>query len=246
MNTNPLITVRRSAERGRADHGWLVARHSFSFAGYRDPDHMGFRALRVMNEDRIAGGGGFGEHPHNDMEIITVVIEGALEHRDSLGSGSVIRPGDVQVMTAGTGILHSEFNGSETETCHLLQIWILPERTGSEPRYDEKHFAPEDSQGDSQDGPEGRLSVVVSGDGRDGSLRIGRDVRLLRGTLREGESASHALAEGRHGWVQVVSGSVSVLGTTLEAGDGAALSQVESIALQGVAEASDVLVFDLD
>ncbi len=242
MSTNTQITVRRSAERGRADHGWLVARHSFSFAGYRDPAHMGFRALRVMNEDRIAGGGGFGEHPHNDLEIITVVIEGALEHRDRLGSGSVIRPGDIQVMTAGTGILHSEFNGSKTETCHLLQIWVLPERTGSEPRYDEKHFEPEDLQG----GPEGALRVVVSGDGRDESLQIGRDVLLLRGTLRAGESASHALAGGRHGWVQVVSGSVSVLGTTLEAGDGVALSQVDSIALQGVAEASDVLLFDLD
>jgi hypothetical protein len=246
MNTNSQITVRRSAERGRADHGWLDARHTFSFAGYRDPDHMGFRALRVMNEDRIAGGGGFGEHPHNDMEIITVVIEGALEHRDSLGSGSVIRPGDIQVMTAGTGILHSEFNGSETETCHLLQIWILPERAGSEPRYDEKHFVAESAQGDLQGGPEERLRTMVSGDGRDGSLRIGRDVLLLRGTLRAGESASHALTEGRHGWVQVVSGSVSVLGTTLEAGDGAALSQADSIALLGVAEASDVLVFDLD
>ncbi len=238
MSTNAKITVRRSAERGRADYGWLAARYSFSFAGYHDPEHMGFRALRVMNEDRIAGGGGFGEHGHADMEIITVVIEGGLEHRDNLGSGSVIRPGDIQVMTAGTGIQHSEFNGSKTETCHLLQIWVLPRRTGTEPRYDEKRFQPDDL--------EGQLRVVVSGDGRGGSLEIGRDVLLLRGTLSAGESASHALAEGRHGWVQVVSGAVRVLGATLEAGDGAALSDLNEIALLGVSGSSDVLVFDLD
>jgi len=238
MNSNAQITLRRSGDRGHAQHGWLDARHSFSFAEYFDPDHMGFRALRVMNEDRIAGGGGFGEHPHDNMEIVTIVLEGALQHRDSLGSGSVIGPGDVQVMTAGNGIRHSEFNASKDETCHLLQIWLLPEKSGTEPRYGEKHF--DDAE------LEGQLRRVVSGDGRDGSLQIGRDVSLLRGRVAAGQSVVQPVADGRHAWVQVVSGSIDLLGRELATGDGAALSDTRELDIRGLGASSEVLVFDLD
>ncbi len=233
-----MLTLRRSADRGHADHGWLDARHSFSFAGYFDPGHTQFGTLRVLNEDRVAPGQGFGSHPHESMEIITVVLEGGLEHKDSLGSGSVIRPGDVQVMSAGRGVVHSEFNASKTDPVHLVQIWILPDRPGGAPRYDERHF----DEAAFADGP----VLVASGGGEPGALAIGADARLFRAKPRAGEAASVALASrGRGAWVQVLGGSIEVAGETLSAGDGASLTDVDEVVVTGLADASDVLLFDL-
>jgi redox-sensitive bicupin YhaK (pirin superfamily) len=232
-----MMTIRRANERGHAEHGWLDSFHTFSFADYYDPSHMGFRALRVINEDRVEGGMGFGAHPHRDMEIISYVVDGALAHKDSMGTGSVIRPGDVQKMSAGTGVVHSEFNASEKERVHFLQIWIVPDGKGHPPSYEQKHFAPAERQG--------RLRVVASPDGQDGSLRIHQDVRLYAALLGEGEAVEHRLAPGRHAWVQVVRGAVEVGGQRLEAGDGAAVSQEEALRLAGRAP-SEVLLFDLN
>jgi redox-sensitive bicupin YhaK (pirin superfamily) len=229
-------TVRKANERGHAQHGWLDSFHTFSFADYHDPSHMGFRALRVINEDRVQPGQGFGRHSHRDMEIVTVVIDGALAHADSLGTGSVIRPGDVQRMSAGTGITHSEFNDSKSELVHFLQIWILPERGGIAPSYEQKTFP--------QSERAGRLRLVGSRDGRDGSLRIHQDVALYAGSLAAGQSAAHELARGRHAWVQVVRGGLSLDGTPLAPGDGVAISDEKRIEL-AAREPSDVLVFDL-
>ena len=227
-----MIALRPAEERGHTRLSWLDSRHSFSFDRYYDPRHMGFRVLRVINEDRVDPGQGFGTHPHRDMEILTFVLEGALEHKDSLGSGSVIRPGDVQRMTAGTGISHSEFNPSGTEPVHFLQVWILPERPGLDPSYEQRSF------------PAAGLRLVGSRDGREGSVRIHQDVLVHLARLSPGEDVVHALAPGRHAWIQMARGAAQVNGTRLAAGDGAALSEERSVTLRGVDDA-EALVFDL-
>jgi len=228
--------VRKASERGFADFGWLKSRHTFSFGEYYDPRHGGFRALRVINDDRVAPGKGFGAHPHQNMEIVSYVVIGALEHKDSLGTGSVIRAGDVQRMTAGTGVEHSEFNPSKTEGVHFLQIWIIPERRGLDPGYEQKHFDASEKQG--------RLRLIGSRDGREGSVTIHQDVNLYAGLFNQGESFELALAKGRHLWVQVVGGAVRANGTELDEGDGFALSGAEQLRIEGVREA-EILVFDL-
>jgi hypothetical protein len=231
-----MITLRASSERGHANHGWLDSHHTFSFANYYDPRHMGFRALRVINEDQVAPGRGFGTHSHRDMEIISYVLDGALEHRDSLGNGSVIRPGDVQRMSAGTGVAHSEFNASATEPVHFLQIWILPALQGIAPGYEQKYFSPEQKQG--------TLRLIVSPDGRDGSLAIHQDVALHAAVLVPGGTVSHTLAPGRHAWVQVARGGVQIGDQSLVGGDGAALSGVERLEIRA-SQDSEILLFDL-
>ncbi|HSS69548.1 MAG TPA: pirin family protein [Casimicrobiaceae bacterium] len=232
-----MLTIRRSDERGKADLGWLLSRHTFSFGDYYDPDHEGFGPLRVINEDRVRPSEGFGTHAHRDMEIISYVLEGALEHKDSIGTGSVIRPGDVQVMSAGTGIRHSEFNHSKTEPVHFLQIWIVPDRTGIAPRYDQKRF-PDDEK-------RGRLRLVGSPDGRDGSIVIHQDVELFAAILNEGEQATHSFEKRRNGWLQVVRGSVEANGRRLNAGDGAAVQDEAALNMTARADGSEILVFDL-
>jgi redox-sensitive bicupin YhaK (pirin superfamily) len=231
-----MIDIRKSAERGHADHGWLDTRFSFSFADYFDPQHVHFRTLRVMNDDRVAGGGGFPMHPHADMEIVTYVLEGALQHKDSMGNGSVIKPGDVQYMSAGTGVTHSEFNASKTEPVHLYQIWMFPDRKGHKPTYDQKNFSEAEKRG--------KLRLLVSPDGRDGSVKIRQDNELYATVLGEGESVKHALKPERHAYVQVARGSVKLNGTELETGDGAAISAEKAVELTGVKDA-EVLLFDL-
>lgn len=231
-----MMTVRPAEKRGHADHGWLNSYHTFSFADYYDPAHMGFRSLRVINEDRVAPGTGFGTHPHRDMEIISYVLEGQLEHKDSMGTGSVIRPGDVQAMSAGTGITHSEFNGSKSDDVHFLQIWLLPARPGGSPRYDQKTFASHEKLG--------RLRLVASEDGREGSVRINTDATVYAGVFDPNQSAELQLAPDRHAWVQVTRGRLSVNGQELRAGDGAALSSEPNVRVKSV-EHSEILVFDL-
>lgn len=231
-----MITVRRAAERGHADHGWLDTRHTFSFADYYDPRHMGFRSLRVINEDRIRAGRGFGSHPHRDMEILTWVVAGSLLHRDSLGNGSVIRPGDLQRMSAGTGVVHSEFNESPAEDLHLLQIWIMPERQGVAPSYEQTHF-PEEAR-------RGRLRLVASRDGRDGSVRLHQDADVHAALLAAGERVDHPIAPGRGVWVQVVRGAFAVDGQRLDEGDGAAVEAAGGVAIVA-AEDGEILLFDL-
>ena len=231
-----MLILRRSEDRGHVDHGWLNARHSFSFGSFHDPAQMGFRVLRVINEDVIAPGGGFGTHPHRDMEILTYVIEGALEHKDNLGNGSVIRPGDVQWMSAGTGVQHSEFNPSPDEPTHLLQIWILPDRNDRQPDYAEKKFSP--------DARRGTLRLVASGNGADGSLRWGQDVRLYASLLSAGVKVELDLSKNRHAWVQVVSGRLDLNGLTCDRGDGVAVSEEFRLTIEAV-EDSEFLVFDL-
>lgn len=228
--------LRRSAVRGHANHGWLDTYHTFSFANYFDPEFMGFGPLRVINEDRIAGGGGFPAHGHANMEIITYIVNGALQHKDSMGSGSTIRRGDVQVMSAGSGLRHSEFNGSEKDPVHLLQIWILPAVAGVTPRYAEKTF--DDAQKRNQ------LALLVSGDGRDGSLMIHQKADLYAGILDAGIEIRHALAQGRVSWVQVVAGKASINGVEASAGDGVAVLQ-EDVMLHAAEKGTEVLVFDL-
>ena len=232
-----MLEIRKSAERGTANLGWLFSRHTFSFSDYYDPEHMGFGPLRVINEDRVQPGQGFGTHGHRDMEIISYVLEGALEHKDSIGTGSVIRPGDVQVMSAGTGIRHSEFNNSKTEPVHFLQIWIIPNRDGITPRYDQKKFPDSEKRG--------RLRLVGSADGRDGSIVIHQDVELFAGILNRGEQTTHPFRNGRNGWLQVAPGSVEANGQRLDAGDGAAISDEATIVVKGQADRSELLVFDL-
>lgn len=231
-----MIQVRPSDERGRFDHGWLDTRHTFSFGDYHDPAHMGFRTLRVINEDVVAPGQGFGEHPHRDMEIITWVLSGALAHKDSLGNGESIKPGDVQRMTAGSGIEHAEFNASRTEPVHLLQIWIRPAQRGLQPGYEQKHFPLEARRG--------RLALLVSPDAAEGSLKIHQDARLYAGLFTPGESATLAIGEKRHAWVQVARGSITLNGVALGAGDGAAISGEPALELRATSDA-EVLVFDL-
>lgn len=231
------MIVRRPAdERGRADFGWLDSRHTFSFGEYYDPRFMGFRALRVINEDRVKPGHGFPTHPHRDMEILSYVMEGELAHRDSMGTGSVIRPGDVQRMSAGTGVLHSEMNPSRTDPVHFFQIWLLPERRGIDPAYEQKHFERHEKQG--------RLRLVASRDARDGSVTINQDVDLYAGILAPHESARLEMRPGRHAWVQVARGSLSVNGTPLAPGDGAAVSEESALSFDA-ADAAELLVFDL-
>ena len=231
-----MIQLRKNSERGLARHGWLESRHTFSFADYHDPRQMGFRALRVINEDRVEPGKGFGTHGHRDMEIVTYVLEGALQHRDSLGNGSVIRPGDVQRMSAGTGIEHSEYNASQRERVHFLQIWILPERSGLAPGYEQTHFEPAQRRG--------RLRLVASRDGREGSVRVHQDVALHAGLADAGEVLELPLGAGRHAWVQVARGALALGSRELAAGDGAALSDEQGLRLLA-REPSEVLVFDL-
>jgi redox-sensitive bicupin YhaK (pirin superfamily) len=231
-----MLDIRRAEQRGHAEHGWLDSRHTFSFADYYDPKFMGFGPLRVINEDRVQPGEGVGTHSHRDMEIISYVLEGELAHKDSMGNGSVIRPGDVQRMSAGTGVTHSEFNHSPSELVHFLQIWILPERERMRPSYEEKHFDDAEKRG--------RLKLVASRDGRDGSVVIHQDVALYAALLDNGEQVAHALANGRRAWVQVTRGSVQVNGETLRAGDGAAISALPSVEIVG-GEKGEVLLFDL-
>jgi redox-sensitive bicupin YhaK (pirin superfamily) len=231
-----MLTVRLSGDRGHFDHGWLDTRHTFSFAEYRDPRHMGFRALRVLNEDRVRPGAGFPTHGHRDMEILSYVLEGELAHRDSLGNGSVIVPGEVQRMTAGTGVTHSEANPSEVDPVHFLQIWILPERQGLAAGYEQRAFPEEERRG--------RLRLVASRDGAEGSLTVHQDVRVLAGSFSRGEAASHRLGKDRHAWVQVAHGQVRVNGQPLSAGDGAAISGEPEIRVEGTA-GGEVLVLDL-
>ncbi len=231
-----MIDIRRAHERGHANHGWLDSHHTFSFADYHDPAHMGFGALRVINDDRVSPGSGFGTHGHRDMEIISYVLDGALEHKDSMGTGSVMRPGDVQRMSAGTGVRHSEYNASKTDPVHFMQIWILPERAGIEPSYEQKHFAPPERRG--------RLRPVATRDGRDGSLTVHADVTLYAGLFDAGERAQLPLAAGRRAWVHVARGTVTVQGETLREGDAAAIGDVDVVSIEGV-DGGEVLVFDL-
>jgi quercetin 2,3-dioxygenase len=232
-----MLSLRSSKERGHAQHGWLDSHHTFSFADYYDPKHMGFRALRVINEDRVEPGRGFGTHPHRDMEIVSYVLDGALQHKDSMGTGSIIAPGDVQRMTAGTGVLHSEFNASKSELVHFLQIWIVPEKPGLTPGYEQKRFEPEDKRG--------KLRLIASRDAREGSITIHQDVAMYASLLDPGDKVSHALAEGRYAWIQVTSGAVLVNEKRLEAGDGVAISDERSITIASAAAGSELLLFDL-
>jgi redox-sensitive bicupin YhaK (pirin superfamily) len=228
-----MINVRKSAERGHFDHGWLDTRHTFSFADYHDPAQMGFGVLRVINEDRVEPGRGFGTHGHRDMEIISYVLEGALAHRDSTGGGGVLRPGEVQRMSAGHGVKHSEMNGSETEPVHFLQIWIVPSERSIQPGYEQREFADRD----------GRLRLVASPDGREDSLTIHQDVEMYATNLNPGDTLTHTLRNGRQAWVQVARGTASVNGVTLAAGDGAAVSDERQLTLTG--SGAEVLLFDL-
>jgi redox-sensitive bicupin YhaK (pirin superfamily) len=230
------LTIRKSQERGRANFGWLDSKHSFSFGSYYDPEHMGFGALRVINDDRVAPGGGFPAHPHSDMEIISYVLEGALEHKDSLGTGSVIRPGEVQRMSAGTGVRHSEFNASQIEPVHFLQIWIIPEKNGLSPGYEQKAFSPA--------GKTGRLRLIGSRDGREDSVTIHQDVDLYATLLGKGDAVECVIKPGRMGWLQLARGSVSLNGEMLDEGDGAAIRHLERLRIEGL-EAAEALLFDL-
>lgn len=228
------MQIRRSHERGYADHGWLRSFHTFSFANYMDPNHMGFRALRVINEDRVTPGNGFGAHPHRDMEILSYVLEGEMEHRDNMGNGEVMRPGDVQRMSAGTGVVHSEFNHSQQHGLHFLQIWIQPAKRGIAPSYEQKHFPTDERQG--------QWRLVVSQEGREGSVSINQDVNLYASLLSPGEQV--ATPSTRYAWLHVVKGAVEVNGETLGTGDAAAFTPEEAINLTGK-EAGEVLLFDL-
>lgn len=231
-----MIKVRKASDRGHANHGWLDTFHTFSFANYYDPANMGFRDLRVINDDRVAGGGGFPTHPHRDMEIVTYILDGALQHRDSMGTGSVIRPGDVQRMSAGTGVTHSEFNASHDEPVHLLQIWLFPEKEGLEPSYEQKHFSPAERSN--------VMRLVASRGGEQGSVHINQDVRLYASLLTAGQSVTQTLAATRHGWLHLARGSVTVNGTTIEAGDGLAISNETELTIAAKTD-SELLLFDL-
>lgn len=232
-----MITIRHADERGAANLGWLNSRHTFSFGHYFDSQHMGFGPLRVINEDRVRPGAGFDTHGHCDMEIISYVLEGALEHKDSIGAGSVIRPGEVQRMSAGTGIRHSEFNPSRQDPVHFLQIWILPHSEGLEPSYEQKQFSDEEKRG--------RLRLIGSRDGREGSVTIHQDADLYASLLSDGQEVSHALRDGRKVWVQVARGTVRLNGHQLDAGDGAAISDERSVTIAGASKDAEVLLFDM-
>ena len=231
-----MIDIIRSESRGHADHGWLNTRHTFSFAGYHNPAMMGFGHLRVINEDRIAGGQGFGTHPHKDMEIITYLIDGALEHKDSMGNGSVIRPGELQRMSAGTGVLHSEFNASDSEPAHLLQIWIIPESMGIEPGYEQKQFTNDEKRN--------TLRIVASRGGRDGSLGIHQDLDLYASVLEAGQALEHRFAPGRRGFLQLIRGELTVNGAEVHAGDGVAIEKESALTIEST-EQAEFLLFDM-
>ena len=231
-----MIQLRKAADRGHFNHGWLDTYHTFSFGDYNDPDHDHFRALRVMNEDRVEPGMGFGTHPHRDMEIVTYVLSGALEHRDSMGNGEVLRPGEFQRMSAGTGITHSEFNPSAAEPVHLYQIWLFPERKGIEPSYEQKRFPDEERHN--------RLRLVASRDAAEGALRIHQDARIFLSRIDAGRELSHELPAGRHAWLQVLRGESSLNGHDLQAGDGAAVSDEERLTI-GATEDAEIMLFDL-
>jgi redox-sensitive bicupin YhaK (pirin superfamily) len=231
-----MIEIRKSEDRGQAHHGWLQSQHSFSFADYYDPRHVGFGPLRVINEDRVAAGAGFGTHGHRDMEIISYVLDGALEHKDSMGTGSVLHYGDVQRMSAGSGVRHSEFNGSKTEQVHFLQIWIQPNQQGIPPSYEEKHFPVEEKQG--------KLRLIASGDGREGSVLIHQDAAIYAALLNGDDQATHALQAGRLGYVHVIRGSVEVNGIALKTGDALKIADEERVSFAN-AEAAELLLFDL-
>lgn len=232
-----MINIRRSNERGHANHGWLDTHFSFSFADYYDPQFMGFRDLRVINEDYIEPGQGFPKHGHRDMEIITYMISGEISHRDSMGNGETIHPNEVQRMTAGTGVLHSEYS-SPTDRTHLLQIWILPEKRNLQPSYEQKEFKSEEKQG--------KLKLVASRGGDDGSVHINQDVKVYASVLKEGDAVDLDLAEGRHAWVQLISGELEVNGEKLEAGDGAAVSDESRLKINALADGTEFLLFDLN
>ncbi|MGZ4826636.1 MAG: pirin family protein [Terriglobales bacterium] len=232
-----MITVRPASERGHFDHGWLNTYHTFSFADYHDPKHTHFRALRVINEDTVQPGGGFGTHPHRDMEIITYILKGGLAHKDSMGNGSTIVPGDVQRMSAGTGVLHSEFNHSPDELVHLLQIWIFPDQHGLKPSYEQKSF----SAGDKLN----RLRLVASPEASEGSVTIHSDARVYGSVLEAGTSVNHKLAKGRGAWVQVIRGEIEVNGKKLAAGDGASIENESMLTITGQSGSSEFLLFDL-
>jgi quercetin 2,3-dioxygenase len=231
-----MMNIRRANERGHAEHGWLDTYHTFSFADYYDPQWMGYRSLRVINDDLVMPGMGFGTHPHRDMEIITYVLSGALQHKDSMGNGSIIRPGNIQYMSAGGGVQHSEFNPSKDEAVHLLQIWIQPDVKGAKPRYAEKSLS---------DKPAGRLHLMVSKTGRDGSIAIRQDADLWLAKLEPGQAVSHSLAKNRHAWVHVAEGEVDLNGKTLSGGDAAAVSEEAKLQLSAN-KSSQVLLFDLN
>jgi redox-sensitive bicupin YhaK (pirin superfamily) len=231
-----MINIRRSAERGGGNHGWLKTRHTFSFDQFYDAKWMGFRSLRVINEDWVAGGQGFPAHPHRDMEIITYILEGGIEHRDSLGTSSIIRPGDGQRMSAGRGIRHSEMNPSPTDAAHLLQIWITPDVPGHEPSYEQRAFPQEEKRG--------KLRLIASPDGADGSVTIHQDAQLYVSLLAPGQEVKHDIGKGRHAWLQVAKGVVELNGSELKQGDGAAISEEKALRIKG-AEGAEVLLFDL-
>jgi quercetin 2,3-dioxygenase len=231
-----MIKIRPGQERGGGDHGWLKTHHTFSFSDYWDPQWMGFRSLRVINEDWVAPNNGFPTHPHRDMEIITYVLEGKLEHKDSLGTGSVILPGDGQRMTAGSGIRHSEFNPSKTDAVHLLQIWIQPEKAALAPSYEQKSFPEAEKRG--------KLRLIASREASHGSVKINQDAKLYVSLLKPGDEVTHEFAAGRHGWLQVARGAVELNGKKLAQGDGAAISDEKTVNISGVEDA-EVLLFDL-
>ncbi len=231
-----MITIRKGVDRGHANHGWLDSHHTFSFANYHHPEHMNFRALRVMNEDRINPGAGFPTHSHQDMEIITYVLEGEVTHKDSTGGGGTITPGMVQYMSAGTGVSHSEYNASDENMLHLYQIWLLPDATGHTPHYEERRIGP---------AREGGLALVASGDGREGSIKIHQDADLYASVIKDGEALSHRFALGRYGWLQVAKGGVELPeGPIMQAGDGAKIEDAEAVSFTALAD-SEILLFDL-
>ena len=231
-----MLKVRRAEDRGHANHGWLDTHYTFSFADYYDPRSMGFGALRVINDDTVAPGAGFPPHSHRDMEIITYVLEGAVQHQDSMGNGSIIKPGEVQRMSAGTGVTHSEYNASKTEPLHLLQIWILPSRSGLPTGYEQKYFSDAEKRG--------RLRLVASPDGADDSVRIQQNARMFASLLEGGQSVSHEFEEGRLGWLHVARGSAEVNGTSLKAGDGVGISDVANLSIRSK-DRGEILLFDL-
>lgn len=240
-----MIRIRRSDDRGRADFGWLDARHTFSFGEYYDPEHMGFRALRVINEDRVAGGGGFPTHGHRDMEIVTYVLSGGLRHRDSMGNGSVLRAGDVQRMSAGTGVRHSEMNDSPAEPVHLLQIWIEPQRAGIDPGWEEKHFGDDVKRNRLAPIAAGGPAARAGGGAANGALKIHQDADVYASVLDAGARVRHELAPGRHAWVQAIRGEVALGGEVLAAGDGAAVTGEAALELVAGDGEAELLLFDL-
>ncbi len=233
-----MMTIRKATDRGHAKHGWLDSHHTFSFADYHDPKHMGFRSLRVINDDRVEAGQGFGAHSHRDMEIISYVLEGELSHKDSMGTGETIRPGDVQRMSAGTGVQHSEINGSKHDEVHFLQIWLIPSKQGIKPGYEQKLFSAADKRG--------KLRLVASPDGQDGSITVHADAKLYAGLFTGGEAAELAIGPGRGVWVHVAKGRVRINGTELAAGDAASFEHDRTVLIEGVSEGEgEVLAFDL-